>query len=221
MDKVDSLASLTNEPTSVGTQTTPPGDRQLVNSLVKLWRRHEERGLELRWTTGQRLNVRLGLPTTRLAHGEEVLKKVAEQLQIAESELSRMRWFAHRFESVTTFREAHPEVRSWSKVKELLPSLMPTARGAKAKSAAGGQSPERQVEGSGGEAQPPGGAEGAAVLDDVIRALGTATDRLRQNGFVLDDVGRGRVLEAIRLFMESVTDRLQITFPIALSEVKA
>jgi len=193
----------------------------LSNQLVKLWRHHRERGLEVRRATGERLNARLGLPTERLAHGRQVLKKVAEKLQIAESDLSRMRWFAHLFGSVKTFQEQHPEVISWAKVKELLPSLMPAARGKRAKAPSAGRPPEGQAEGSGGEAQPPGGEEEAAVLDDVIRCLGTATDRFRQDGFVLDDAGRGWVRTAIQLLMETVADRFQITFQVALSEVKA
>jgi hypothetical protein len=65
----------------------------LLLDLEKLWKSHRKQDLKVRWETGELLNRRLGPPTERLPNGQQVLKKAAKQVRIAESDLSRMRWF--------------------------------------------------------------------------------------------------------------------------------
>jgi hypothetical protein len=100
-------------------------DNQLLCRLARLWESELKRGLEVRHQMGSAMNKRLGLPTQRQQHGKAVLKKASKRLGIAESELSRMRWFAHHFDSLADLKSRHPGAVSWTKVKKLLPTLQP------------------------------------------------------------------------------------------------
>jgi len=179
-------------PTPVGTVDPAPEDRQLIDELVALWHSHQERGLHLRWQTGDMLNRRLGPPDKRLAHGKQVLKTAAEKLQIGESEVSRMRWFAALFGSAKDFQEARPEVRSWTKVKKVLPDLIAARRGRKK------TSPCRKN----------------AVATRVLRSLTTATKWFRRPGTDPDDATGERMLKALTQLMEAASERLQIRLKI-------
>jgi len=109
------------------TQPITTKDGRLVARLVKLWRSHEVGGLEVRLKMGAELNKQLGAPTGRQPHGQAVLKEAGKRLGIGESDLSRMRWFAHHFkEGLADFRRRHRDADSWAKVKELLPTLNAT-----------------------------------------------------------------------------------------------
>jgi len=98
-------------------------DRRLLDSLVELWRSERIRGLEVRHKTGALLNERLGPPTGRQAHGRQVLKRVGEELRISVSDLSRMRWLAHRFPDAADIQRGDPKIESWTHFKEVLPTL--------------------------------------------------------------------------------------------------
>jgi len=191
---------LTNGQTVCNTQNHAQEDKQLLLRLEKLWKSHLKCDLEVRWKTGDLLNRRLGAPTERLAHGQQVLKKVARQLQIAESDLSRMRWFAHLFQSVVDFQEKHPSTGSWTKVKELIPGL--TAAG----DSDGVKSPT--------EEKSSGGEKDVAVIAGILRSLGSATERFRQNGFALAGAKREQMRKTIGQFLEVVGERLQLRFTI-------
>jgi len=98
-------------------------DEVLFNELSKLWQNHHSRGLKLRHLTGTRLNDRFGPPTERQAYGKATSQQLSEKLGVAESDLSRMRWFAHHFGSVQELKEKHPTVTNWTKVKMLIAQL--------------------------------------------------------------------------------------------------
>lgn len=200
MDPITSSTLLTNGPTEVGNTDHAQEDHQLFLQLAELWRSHLERGLEVRWQTGVLLNRRLGPPTERLTHGKQVLKRVGEELQIAESDLNRMRWFALLFEFVKDLQAKHPKVRSWTKVKELLPTLIAAVHGKEEKSSDAGSSGE----------QSPGDEKDAALIGGVLRFLSTATERLRQGDIHVDEAGRQRLREALQQFVEAVSERLHI-----------
>jgi len=122
------------------------GDEQrLFDQLAGLWQAHRRKGLEIRHRTGVLLNQHLGPPTEGQPYGREVLKRVGKERGIAQSDLSRMRWFAHHFDSLVAFQQAHPEINSWTGVKELLPSLNPREG-----SEAGGRPASPSRPGSGG-----------------------------------------------------------------------
>ena len=193
MDPISPSVMLTSGPTSVGTADPAPDDRQLVDQLVTLWRSHQERGLQVRWEMGALLNRHLGPPARRLAHGKQVLKTAAKEMQTAESELSRMRWFASLFESAEDFQAKHPGARSWTKVKKLLPGLIAAHKGSKK------ESPSRKKK---------------AATVGGLRSLNNATRWLRLDKTDLDDATREKMLKAITSFMEAVSERLQIRLKI-------
>jgi hypothetical protein len=87
------------------------------------FRSHQEGGLKIRHRIGARVNRYFGTPDKRQKRGAEVLKAAVEQLRTTESELSRMRWFAHHFPTLEGFQQAHPVATTWTAVKELLPKL--------------------------------------------------------------------------------------------------
>lgn len=93
---------------------------ELLQELQPLWQNHRTRGLEVRHQTGRQLNQRLGSPEKRQKYGCEVVKRICNDLSLNKAEVSRMRWFAHKFGSVEQLAEQHPTVRTWSAVKPLL-----------------------------------------------------------------------------------------------------
>jgi len=98
----------------------------LLKALGRLWRQYDKRGLEVRLQTGAVLNTHLGSPSERQLYGVTVLKKVAEELNLSVSDLSRMRGFAHHFTSIAELKAQHPAVSSWTDVKTLLVKLRST-----------------------------------------------------------------------------------------------
>jgi hypothetical protein len=100
-------------------------DLRLFGQLAQLWQGHHLRDLETRHRTGLLLNKRLGPPIKAQLYGPGVLKRAAEECRTAQSELSRMRWFAHLFDTLDRFQKEYPGVKSWTEVKELLPGLKP------------------------------------------------------------------------------------------------
>jgi len=101
-------------------------DNQLIAQLVEAWRTHGEVDLELRHHTGQRLNATFGLPGSRQNRGAKVLKEAAKQLHVAESDISRMRWFAMLFVSFADFKQHNPGVDTWSAIKDQIVKLKRT-----------------------------------------------------------------------------------------------
>jgi len=94
--------------------------------INKIWNRHHKQGLEDRHRTGVLLNEKFGASNVRQTYGKKMLKAYAARLDIAVSELSRMRGFARQFVSVQDMKTQHPNVKTWTQVKELLASLRKT-----------------------------------------------------------------------------------------------
>jgi hypothetical protein len=115
--------------TEGGHRASTGDDEPLYSQLAELWQGHHRKDLETRHRTGVLLNKRLGLPGEAQAYGQEVLKRVGKECRIAQSDLSRMRWFARLFDNLEGFQQAHPGVNSWTDVKELLPDLKPRKGG--------------------------------------------------------------------------------------------
>jgi hypothetical protein len=115
----DCSAPQTCNGTDCGAQT----DDHRLQELLKMWQTKRQRGLEIRHQTGLLLNDQFGPPAKRQAHGGAVLKHYSACLGIAESELSRMRWFAQQFKSLEDLKAEHPDVSMRTQVKELLVSL--------------------------------------------------------------------------------------------------
>jgi len=148
-------------------------DQRLVDQLVELWQGHRRRDLETRHRTGVLLNERLGPPTVGQPYGRRVLERVGGELRVAQSDLSRMRWFAFLFVDPDRLRQEYPGVNSWAGVKELLPSLKPRKGG----------------EAGAGTATPPRPATGG-----VTRSLMGLIKKLRG----MDSIPEGRRGEAVR-----------------------
>jgi hypothetical protein len=107
---------------STALQSTMPVEEfnTKLSALAEKWKTNHQHGLELRYETGTLLNAHFGPSGNRQANGAAVLKNVAKELQAAESDLSRMRSFAHHFSSIADFRTQHPDVNTWTAVKKLL-----------------------------------------------------------------------------------------------------
>jgi hypothetical protein len=56
----------------------------------------------------------------RLTYGGKVMERLAVELDISRSNLNRMSQFASQYPTLADFTANHPEVTTWSKVKELL-----------------------------------------------------------------------------------------------------
>lgn len=165
-------------------------EKALLKDLEKIWTPFQQRGLEARWQVGNRLNRELGKPTKRLPHGQRVLKKLGKKLQIAECDLSRMRWFSFLFKSVQDFKKVHPDLRSWGKIKTLLAELNNPEHGQVARSPAASQR----------------GADHTLVLRKVTQA----TEWFQENGFDLDEDVRNQLREAVEDLLAAVSDCLRI-----------
>jgi len=94
-----------------------------LDQLAEKWRDHSVADLRLRHETGAVLNAHFGNPTERLEYGEGVVEELAQRLRIEKSDISRMRRFAHHFESVEDLGVKHHDVTTWSDVRKLLPKL--------------------------------------------------------------------------------------------------
>jgi hypothetical protein len=220
-DPVQNGQQLTVEPIVVGS-TDIDQDDQLLKTLAPLWKNHHRRDLELRRKTGALLNERLRSPEIRQPHGQKVLKKVEEKLNISESDLNRMRWFAFHFKSVKDLHREYPKVNSWTKVKSLLSKLRTPdhgseetngeqntgdgARGRSSGSGAGktGSSPGNAV--VGGRRSPDD--KNSVALENFLRSVETATSEFRQIALPLEDTMRQRALGAIQQLVAAVASPL-------------
>jgi hypothetical protein len=99
-----------------------------LGELAVQWQNARETDLEIRHQTGALLNKRYGSPEKRLTRGKEIMLEVAGQLQVAQSELSRMRRFAFHFTSAEDMRQKYPDVVNWTAVKVLLTTLKPQGK---------------------------------------------------------------------------------------------
>ena len=119
MSNNNETANTTNDQSNRDAEATA---KELLRELQPLWQTHRKRGLEVRHQTGRRLNDKLGSPEMRQKYGCEVVKRISRELGLNKSEVSRMRWFAHKFGSVEQLFQLHPTVRTWTwaAVKPLL-----------------------------------------------------------------------------------------------------
>jgi len=94
----------------------------LLDSLRVLWQPHRQRDLEVRYQMGVLLNHQLGDPARRQSYGQGTIERVAKELDLDKSEISRMRRFAQRFPSFEAVQSHVPSLTSWTKVRELVAS---------------------------------------------------------------------------------------------------
>jgi len=173
---------------------TSAEDLKLVDHLVSLWRSHAERDLGTRYQTGRLLNERLGSPEARQPHARRVLKTAAERLDLAESDLNRMRWFAHLADA-TALRQDHPEIDSWTKFKEGLPDLKAEY---------------------GFETRQPAGNPSRPALRGVVRSCTNLASMLDGLDFQPGDAERKDFLDALQKVAEAASRRLKISVVVAV-----
>jgi len=120
-------------------------------------------------------------------------------------------------------RQKHPKVYFWTQVKELIPRVTATGKGARAESSDEEKSSDGdntavvlEGDGAGSLAEEKSSSEGkdAAVIGSILRSLGTATEQFRKNGFVLNDTARERMRKTIQQLLEVVSDRIRVRFTI-------
>jgi hypothetical protein len=173
-------------------------DNQLLDKLVKLWQCHNERSLQVRLKTGSLLNARLGAPTERQFRGQRVLAQAAERLEIAQSELNRMRWFAHFSKDGGSFwGDEEPGSRTWTKFKEILPGLKAARNGGKGQQSSSGKKTR------------------SAVVNGIFKSLDSATSKLRTDNFKVDGAKREELIAKLRGFVSAVSDSTGIRLRLA------
>jgi hypothetical protein len=170
-------------------------DLRLLDRMVRLWGDHAERDLGTRHRTGTLLNERLGPPDKRQPHARRVLKMVAEKVRIAESDLNRMRWFAHLFVDVAALQQSHGEITNWTRFKEVLPSLMPA---------------------KGGQARKPDASPSRPALRGVVKSCTNLASKLNGLDFQLGKAERKGFLDAFQELAEAVSRRLKIKVEVAV-----
>ena len=100
----------------------------LLHSLQQVWLPHQQRDLEVRYQMGVLLNNKLGQPTVRQSYGMGTIRRVSEELSIDKSDISRMRRFAAKYESLEAFRVQEPEATCWTHVRALFADSKTTDR---------------------------------------------------------------------------------------------
>jgi hypothetical protein len=173
--------------------------QQSLKQLGERWGSHRKADLGLRHQTGMVLNQRLGPPTERQRHRKKVLKQAAKHLGIAESELSRMRWFAHLFKNLKDLQRRYPKVTSWTEVRGLLVSLKPNKRR---------------------ERQAPETRDKPASLKKVCRLGDQLCAELRQVQFALADTERSQIEQLFKELASAVPRRAGIRVSFSVSCVR-
>jgi len=172
---------------------------QRVSELARQWNSYREEGLEIRHKTGKLLNDHFGSPdAVRQTYGEGTLKAAGKQLGLSESEISRMRWFAHRFVTLKDLEAASPKAKTWTAVKKLLPKLRPEGQAQKEEPSDGAAHTAKVV-----EATPP-------CLDVVKRALADLSSTLRQVQQDLTEEEKEDLFEQFKEVARVVGDCLKI-----------
>jgi len=164
------------------------GELRQLTHLGKRWKSHHEHDLDLRYQTGTSLNGIFGDPTQRQQRGKETIMQAAKELGLDVADISRLRRFAHRFESIEDLKRQHPEVTTWTAVRDLL----------------------RQPTQVGLAAEDPASRRTAEPVRKVVRALATFRSALR--GIDTTSIGevRPQLLEMFQELAEEVSHRLGI-----------
>jgi hypothetical protein len=194
---MDSLSTPTAGSSGIQNPISDSEYNTQLGRLAERWRSQREADLELRYETGALLNKRFGDPTTRQNRGAGILKEAAQQLEIDKSDLSRMRAFAFAFESLADFKEKHPEAKSWTAVKKLLPTLQ--------------SQDEATEQGTDGVATPPTARKQIAPKPDVVvRSLMDLSSKLSHAQMSMTAVERTVLLGSLKEFAKAVECCLQI-----------
>jgi len=181
--------------TAPATKGSAKDDARLLDKLVKLWASYTVRSLEVRQEIGSLLNERLGPPTQRQRRGRFVLTHAAQSLQIAVSELNRMRWFAHLSkDEQSCWGDTPMDKRSWTKFKKRLPNLIAAVKRNEKPS---GDSGEKKV---------------SAVVNGVLRSIHSVTSQLRAGDFHVAGAKRDKLIEELQELGSAVFTSVGVRF---------
>ncbi len=214
-----------NGTTGSSTQDLTLKECGMIGRLAGIRRSDQKMGLDVRWKMGAWLNECLGPPTKEHSRWQFLSETIEETMGINLCDLIGLRWFAYCFKSVEEFVAKHPAVTSWHRVKEIVADLNAVGKGKarkRAKSCGNGAS-SAAAHGTGERSSSAcNGTDDKkhddSVVDGIFRSLNDATDKFRQNGFVLEGTKREQMLKAIAQLVEVVSDRLQIRLKIEPQE---
>jgi len=178
-----------------------------LGDLVKSWKSHHDEGLEIRHKTGKLFNDHFGNPTERLSRGKGILKGAAKQLQLAESEISRMRRFAHHFESIQDLKSRYPNAQNWTAVKALLPKLKSKDQMQKKESSGSAVSRTKAVKKT---------SRQFSQVKQFLTKLSSTVSKVRK---VLNETERKVLVEKFQNLCNLVSERLKIQ--VSVCEVSA
>lgn len=111
-------------------QTHVVGEDQFLDELRELWIPHRLRDLEVRYQLGELLNKKLGTPAVRQSYGLGTIERVARELDIHKSDISRVRRFAAMEKTFEAFQKKYPAAISWTQVRQLVSKNDPPERSA-------------------------------------------------------------------------------------------
>jgi hypothetical protein len=92
----------------------------LIKQLSAIWRGHQKNGIEVRHRIGKLLNKKLGPTSKRQKYARSVVKSVARELGVNETNVCRFRRFAEQYPVYADFCDKHPDVTSWTEVRNLI-----------------------------------------------------------------------------------------------------
>ena len=108
-----------------------PSQTSTLSKIAKIWEGQVEKDLQARFKVGQQINTHLVKTVKkngRQPYGKGFLQLAADRLGLSKGEVSRMRNFAKKFTDFEAFRQQHPDVRTWTQVKQ---QVLPKAKSPK------------------------------------------------------------------------------------------
>jgi hypothetical protein len=179
--------------------TTSLSEDQIVNTIGELWNSLQEKGLCVRHQIGAHLNDQCGSPEKRQKRGKGVLVRIRKELRISVSELNRMRWFAHLCPDRKDVQGGFSNATTWSRVKELLPTLKAQA-GQRLRSGTANEGTRKAKKPS---------------VRAAFKSLNASCDAIDRLGDQLVNGQRKRLLETVNRLVTVLKTRCGITLSLA------
>lgn len=124
---VETTQTVSKDATDTQARITP-SQTSTLTAIAKIWEGHVEKDLQARFKVGKQIDTHLvqtAKENGRQPYGKGFMKLAADRLGISKGEVSRMRKFAKKFKSFEDFREQHPDVPTWTQVKDqVLPKAL-------------------------------------------------------------------------------------------------
>jgi hypothetical protein len=157
-----------------------------VEQVCKIWCERNADDLRVRFECGQLLNAQYGVPGKRQTYGAGVFQRLKDEAGLSPTAISQMRWFATMADDFDGFKTEHPELQTWSAVREFVKGLT-------------------KDHGTGDEVQPSSEKTKAAVKG-ILRSLDRAAEYVAQ--VKLEDVGdqADKLQKAMKKFVQLAKD---------------